>query len=322
MRLRTTLILLGATLVLFGYIFFHERHLENSRDAAATSSRVSSFDPTEATVIRIDGPKGKSMFRKNKEGIWMMVHPIEDRADDQLLSAFVTQAADMAIIETMRLEDMTDEDGGAAPSPEDIGFGAEEIHVAIGKGETPLASFVIGAPTEFEDVHYVRAEGEWSDDTPVLAVLSRLFDTAELPVDRLRDPRLVPAAADDLRQIKFAENPTSLMLKRERLAADGSALASEPPSDNEEPGESSTETFTTPWRLTQPIDTRTDKPIVDDLIAALLGVNIVEFSDGVAAPAAVDELQDGKREIRVWTFASKNKTIIELSDSPEAATGN
>ncbi len=321
MRLRTTLILLGSTFALLGYILFHERHLENSREAAATSSRVNSFDPDEANVIRIEGPNGKSMFRKGKEGIWMMVHPVEDRADHPLLTAFVSQAADMAIVETMTLEEMTDEEGGAAPRPEDIGFGAEEIHVSISKGENPLATFVIGAPTEFEDVHYVRSESEWSDATPVLAVLSRLFDTAALPVDKLRDPHLVPAAADDLRQIKFAESPTSLMLKRERLSADGSAFSS-PPSSGMEQSVENTQAFITPWRLTQPIDTRTDKQIVDDRIAALLGATIVKFSDGAAAPPSVGEIQDGKREIRVWTFTSKNKIIIELSDSPEAEAGD
>ena len=50
----------------------------------------------DASLIRLDGPKGKSMFRKNKDGVWMMLHPVEDRADQQLFAAFLKQAADMA----------------------------------------------------------------------------------------------------------------------------------------------------------------------------------------------------------------------------------
>ena len=89
MRTRTTLSLAVVAASFVTYILFVERHTLSTQEKADTAARVINIEPGKITSIFIQNA-GSPIELHKKDGVWRLKHPIEDRADDLVVSQLLS----------------------------------------------------------------------------------------------------------------------------------------------------------------------------------------------------------------------------------------
>jgi hypothetical protein len=84
MKLKTTLILLALTVIVFGYIYFYDRKQPNTQEAKRQSQNVVNFssDKIDGLIIQ-NGDDKIELRRRDKK--WRLEEPIKDQADTSLI---------------------------------------------------------------------------------------------------------------------------------------------------------------------------------------------------------------------------------------------
>ena len=286
----TTFTLLAANFLLLGYIFFIDRHRDDTATRVGEATQLANFDREDVAKVVLETGEGRAEIVKRPDGSWRFIAPFEDRFDPKLISELLDDAGRLRINDTVSAKEIEKEGWG----DDYFGFGEGAISVELMDADGKrLAAVELGGPTPFERTIYARRKGEGADGG-VNYVWGYLRDTVNRPFSELRDRRLIFCKADDVFRVKFRPpSPDSFEVHVERS-----------------PG--------TPWRMEAPLKARCDQELVNDLVAKLAKLQVEEIVDQPAADleAAFD---DGRYEIvlRQRTPAADNAKIsIEFGKLP------
>jgi len=259
----TTISLLVANLLVLGYIFLIDRHRLDSDAVDRLRGHLAIFERDDVARVKIRTLDGETEVVRQDDGSWRIVAPIEDRFSPGLMAELLKYAADLRINHRISAKDIKKNGWG----DEYFGFGANAVDVELfDAAGGSLCAVVLGGPTPYEDNIYARLKGQAAGD-PVQLVWGYLRDNVTLPLDELRDRRLVHAKANDIFRVKFRPPSTDAFEVHVERGADKR------------------------WRMEAPLAARCDQKLVNELVAKLVKLEAEGFIDepGAEMEAAFDK---------------------------------
>jgi hypothetical protein len=238
MRARTTILLAVVAAAIFAFIHFVERGAPGTRELEARKRFVMTFDKEEVDRIVIRNSDERVVLVRRGER-WQMREPVEDRADQQLVSALLDEAGKMPRLSAIEVEEKGD-DAERARHKE---FGVAKPGVRLkfdGKGVPPELLF--GKETPVDGRVYVRFEGE---------------PTVYVTTGELR--RLVGAKPDAFRDGRLCDLHPSVVERLEIRTRDG---------------EMAVERNAGRWAIVKPVRARANGSAVESVIAGISGLRI------------------------------------------------
>lgn len=207
MKSRNTIFLLLLASAIFIYLFrFHNPE----SGTLATSQRahfVTRFNGDAINAITIETSRNFRIRFEKIENHWRITHPINDRADDMLLTQLVTMYEYMNVEELIRIEGSSNE---ITEQHRDFGVQTPKMRV-IFEGKNAPPEFLIGKETAISDRIYLRLEG--SDDVYVVNEEARAIVNQK--VDDYRDLRLTPLSPQEVDRVLIAHNAGEIYLELE-----------------------------------------------------------------------------------------------------------
>lgn len=275
MKLRNTLLLLLAALGLFAFIFFYERHLPSTRDAAEREAHVVTFDRDKITGISLVNNEQKIELRKGADGQWMLDAPVKDRADDAAVAQLLTA------VETLRKE-ATLESRDGKDAVRDVGLAKPNVSLKLlGPGAPPAILF--GKDAAVEGRQYVRLE----NSKTVFVVSNELKSQLAKKADDFRDRRLTDLSPAQVNKALIKTAAGEIELQKER--------------DH--------------WAINKPLKARGDDAKIPDLIASTLTARIETFVPGTdaTAAAALTALNDPRGSVTFSAEGEEKPVTLQLS---------
>lgn len=243
MRTLTTLLLF---LLVGGLVFFvakYEHKLPGTKEAAARMGKPFQFDPESVDLIQIEG-KDKPLKLQKKDGVWMVVSPLNDRANPDQIKKMVDSVANLEWMETFKRKDMERDDYRRT------GLTAA-VEVRLLSGTKELAHCMVGTKGAIEDAFYITLPDEKSEDQVHLA-RTELSTLAHKTPDEWRDDRLVRLKVETIKRFSISAGNGIIEFAR---AAGGS------------------------WQLAKPLQTRASDERVNAVVAAVLNLKVSPGTD-------------------------------------------
>lgn len=288
----TTITLLVANVLVLGYILLIDRHLLSSEEAGEHERWLLNFDPDVAARVKFRTSEGEAEVVRQADGSWIFTAPFEDRFSPELMAELLKSASKMRINHAIEAKEIRKEGWG----DDYFGFGANSIDVEIFDAEGGnLGAVELGGSTPFENQIYARPKGEGADQ-PVKLVWGYVREVVQLPVDELRDRRLIYAKANDIFRVKFYPPSANAFHVHVERGADKK------------------------WHMEKPLEARCEQKLVNELVGKLVKLELEEFVDepGAEMEAAFDT--DKRYEIVFRQRAPKDEnsrvTTIEFGKLP------
>lgn len=277
MKFRNTLLLLVVALGLFAFIFFYERKLPSTRDAAEREARVVTFDREKITGISLVNNEQKIELRKSAEGKWTLDAPVKDRADEAAVSQL------LGAVETLRKE-ATLESRDGRDAVRDVGLAKPNVSLKLLGPDAPPA-ILFGKDAAVEGRQYVRLE----NSKTVFVVGNDLKAQLAKKADDFRDRQLAELNAAQVSKavIKTAAGEIELQKEREH------------------------------WGVNKPLKARGDDAKIADLIAGTLTARIETFVAGADEAAAAAALADARGSVTFTAEGADKPLTLQFSRPAE-----
>ncbi len=236
MRWKTTLALLLTTIGIGAYISLYEIRQPDREEHAHLAKRILDIQPDAVTQLGLDLPKGKVTL--SRHDLRWQIGPSGVRADETLVTRILNELTPLMATRVL---------SGTPEHPLDTKtFGLDPAVgwlsvVANGK---PVTLF-IGGTTPVESHRYLRV----SDRPEIFVVPSSLFDAANQPTERFRDPLLIRVNGWLVEEVRLTSPTVSFALLKQQ---------------NE-------------WRLMHPFTDRADRAGVTTLLNTLGALHITRF---------------------------------------------
>ena len=272
MKTKTTILLLGAALLLVGFIELYEKQRPSTRQARERDDYVLAFDRSEVEGIVINSNEDRIELR-SRGNRWEMLSPARDRADQNAIAEILTDC------ETMRKETTLTAKMLDPKKLEDFGVSKANLRLKlIGPNMPPELWF--GKETAVEGKTYVRLE----NGKDVFVTGDGLRTALLRKADDFRDRRLTQFDAAHTTQfsIKTAAGEIQVTKKNDH------------------------------WQLDKPMKARGDDRKISDLVGALLGVEIVAFVPEKNANLSALGLAEPRATLTFQTLSEDQPLVLEL----------
>ncbi len=273
MRITTTAVLAGVALVLSGVIRWVDR--APAKPVGETGSMLARFTPKEIDEITVKSSSGTVRLTKSTSGYWFFTEPVKDRVDPSAVAGLLDQLNHLAVLDQIE----RDEIGGTDQiSAADMGLDAAGlIRVEIANSD-PLTdpdaeefstALLIGKEAPLSNAVYARLPD--SDDNPdqgVAVVDGNPRKYLVDPVSSLRDKRLLGITPDRLVMVRVKTARGDIEVQRKIT----------PP--------------TYPWVLLKPTETRANEEVLDQLVAgvgAIRVIDVIEEGDAGKIPNPIPD---------------------------------
>lgn len=253
--------------------------------------RLYGFDPNAAQSIVLSGG-GVNVVCEKRMGRWMLKEPWQDRADPLFARAIIAFTVGTRVVDAIPRDELDDAQSG---------FGEERVNVLIqdAAGE-PLARYRMGRVTAV-----MHLDPETGEEHPTVFLRPRESGRNDYIYACTGDIR--GAFKDGFRHLRdhrpYFTNPLFLQSVRIRNT-EGELLLSRT-SDK------------APWRITKPLDLRTDPSAVKQLLTGIYGLkarNVLNRAD-VTLPTGEGDV----RTISIRHFGEpQDRTLTIYPASPEA----
>ncbi|MEM0895341.1 MAG: DUF4340 domain-containing protein [Verrucomicrobiota bacterium] len=292
MYYRTTIALFVITAALLTWVLTVERRMDDTITARAKALRFFEFEQGKPpTGITIEGPYGKIVLKKQKDGPWELREPVRDRADKEQIAALIKTAATLKKLDTITAKEIRDEELKAS----ELGFGGEDIKLEFFRGDRSLGSVIIGDRIATNGWVSIKGEDEWGKG-PVFTAFDPIRDLVDQEPDLLRDDEVFDFSVPEVRRLKFVKESSSLMVRR--------YPASESPE----------------WIISIPLETRGDKREIEERVAAILNLEILEFIDDPSSEVS-GAFSDSQRHVEVRERSRKGALRMDVAEVPGEEDG-
>ncbi|HMP95557.1 MAG TPA: DUF4340 domain-containing protein [Kiritimatiellia bacterium] len=201
---RFTLGLLLAVSLLGGYIYFADRHRDNSEQRRLAARLAFRINPEEVTGIRIDTPAGRFAVTLTNEQ-WRLIHPVSAAADGNAVMRILD-----AIAAARWSQSISAAEQRALPlTAEQFGFNPPRATLVM---ETATSAITLSIGRDAPGGQHVYVQRA---DTPEVFVVARGLLNA-LPVNAidLRDRRLIGIPPGRVRRLEWQSPDAMLQLVR------------------------------------------------------------------------------------------------------------
>ena len=242
MQTKTTLLLLLLAAATVGGIVMLEQSLPSNRDRIA--SLAAAFTVNQQTVdhIEVRFEDDRQIALAQKDGLWRIAEPYDDMADPEKVNRLISALSSIEIIEPIDRDDFEDEGWKMT------GLSGPAAKVRALSGATTVAEFWLGAAAPLENSAYLMLPPSGDEPEHAYMVRTDLLNALKVPQQDWRDMKLIHLPADLITRLTFTQ-------------ADGQIEVSRKDSKS-------------PWNLQKPIQTRAGKERINELLAALLNLDI------------------------------------------------
>jgi hypothetical protein len=201
-RWKSTIVLLLVTVAVGAYVSLYELKQPTPEQRAELVKQLFDIPPETVTRLVMELPQGQVAV-KREGGAWLL-EPEGVRADQELIGRI------LQMLSPLRAERTLFSDSPEQSVQAHI-YGLEPPHgkltIVSPQGATSL---LVGEVTPVNDNRYVRVEGQ-----PEIHVVSGgLFELADQPAVRFRDPRLVRFEAFDADELTITSPALTIALRR------------------------------------------------------------------------------------------------------------
>lgn len=233
------LILVGVTAF---FILVFERGADSTVRALPLETPLLKFSPNVITRLAITAGD-LSIECERRDGQWLLIRPMEARADESRVKQIIEALADSRIRETLGPERLVQRRLTASS----FGLESPRARVLVGT-ESHLEEILLGDESPLGDLVYLRLKG--GDD--VVGATCKWSDIIPPDLDSIRDRSVFPSGLKRVTRLELKHQGGFIQL----ALRDGQ------------------------WRIQQPIDARADHRRVEVLIQSLMSLKVEAF--GVA----------------------------------------
>lgn len=248
MNPKTTLLLFFLVLLLGGGIVMLERRVPATREQAEADAKALAFEVPKLDHIEIRYADGKAFVLHVQAGFWRLTEPFDDVADPERVQRLITELAGLQMIERLRREEFH----GAAWSATGLDEPVAKLRLMAGKEK--LLDLWVGKPGALENTSYASlfagANGTSAAERQPIVIRTGLHTLLTEAPALWRDNKLLRLPAEKVVKVRLDTQDSQIEIARESG------------------GE-------TPWALVKPLQTRASQERVDELIAALLNLDIL-----------------------------------------------
>ena len=257
MRLKTNIIISVLFLALLAFVYFYEIKGGEERRAEAEKSKqlldISEHEATRLSLVRPD----TLIILERGDDTWAIVAPVTTNADDDAVERSLRNLKETEIERAVEDSAAVSADAGLTSK---YGLDEPRLKILIELAESTPDSVRFGSDSPTERFAYAQKSG---DDSRIFTVRAWRFDNLNKSIFDLRDKRVLPFNADDVREIHVSSSAGSIDIVRDQ---DGSS-----------------------WLIQSPVRRRADREEVDGLLKALEDGEAEEF---VSESSSADELDE------------------------------
>ncbi len=276
---RTTWIMLAVTVFLGLFIGLYERRTLRTEEWMREANRLLPVRSEEVRALTLLRGSGERIRCEKRDGRWMLVEPLEFRADANRIDGIL---AKLEILEIRSRLPRSEAEG----LPE---YGLDRprlvLEITDDRGRTRKVRF--GADAPLGESVYAQAE----DRGDILIVDRSLLEQMDHPADAFRDRRLLPFRTYDAQELEIRYADASIGLAK----VDGR------------------------WILREPKDARADREAVETYLADLRSVEAVAFIDDAPEDPALYGLNEPDLEISVRCQDDETFRLLIGAAPPEHA---
>lgn len=243
---------------------------------ADRSPYVLNFDPSKVTTIRITSGDD-SIELKRRGNAWKLGPKIKDRADAALVGQLLTAASNMRAFDRMAASEFKDSD--------DLGdFSLRNPKRRIEFSGDDSVTLLLGKDAVSEDRIYVRRD----DSRTVYVVSDDILKLAYRNPEEFRDRRLSDLTPDQIDRFVLRLPAGEIEVTRE---AQG-------------------------WSITKPLHAAADAKKVEDYLARLLGLKIVNFVAPDSGDLSTYGITEGQNEISFFAEGNDRHQTLRFGSNP------
>lgn len=286
MRFITTAILAVVAVILGVIIAIVDHEPDVGERAAALANVMLRFEPDSIDSITIEQGTEKTVMVKQGM-LWFFEEPEQDRVDPAIVKAVLDRLNHLSIVDTLEGDD-------PETKPARIGLkGNQAIKITLEgvrgeKGKERVEhEIVLGVEAPRANSIYARRP----DDSASYVVDGNPRPVVKKPLESMRDRKLLGAPVEAIVQLVLRNSTGQIALQR-RVT---------PPLQD--------------WAITDPLETWADREKLDELLAALAGVEIEEVVEGDAAPAEIpNPLPEDAAVVQMRVYGIEQPLILYLKE--------
>ena len=281
MKFRTTIILLLLTGALVAFIFIREHHQPTTKEKISQDSRPFQFSPADADEIQIER-KDDTLHLVLRDGTWRINRPFEDFADPELIKQLLESLSAVEWIETLERKDLRKEDFKRT------GLGDDSVTIDVRAKGKLLAAANWGGPAALEGCVYASLPSQTNLIRVAKTSLPSLLGKTN---DEWRDPKLVRLKRENISRLTFNAGSGSMEFTR----AAGQ-----------------------PWQFVRPLQTRANDQRVNQVLNALLNLDVKPAKNGARVPAAAVDVPE--MTITLEGAGLAKPVLVTLNPNADVAT--
>lgn len=276
MRTRTTLSLAVVAASFVTYIWFVERHTLSTQEKADTAARVINIEPGKITSIFIQNA-GSPIELHKKDGVWRLKHPIEDRADDLVVSQL------LSTLESLQHNSKIDVPAAQEKDRlKEFGVADSELRIKVRTESGKEAELLLGKDSAIEGKQYIRQQGA----NTVFVINGNLRSQLAKKPEEFRDKRLSDIQLQQVHRLGIKTPDGELELERK----------------------------SSHWEIVKPLRARAADQKVNDLLASILTAKVAQFYPETPTPE--QGLGEPRATISIHVEGDKEPITLKIGSAP------
>ena len=277
MSSKHTYLLFLFAVVLFGYVIWDNkgRQITVNSIGKLKAIPINNIDSVNQLILSTNGIK--IVLTRNKDKIWKITEPIQDRADSNIVTKM------LETITTLKKFEIKEND----TKGKDMGIDDGAVSLEIFQDNKYTGKVTFGDETGLSGTVYANWSSNKVNDSFFCWAEAR--NEIDIPFDKLRDPQLVKSLIEEIQEIEVSDEAgASLSVIRKSEKSD--------------------------WIIDKPLNTGTDSKRINEWLSNIVNLtsqNYIDNSESITA----SYFNSIYKSIKVKQFDDDEFTIIDFAKS-------
>ena len=291
MSSKHTYLLFLFAVVLFGYVIWNNkgRQITVNSIGKLKAIPIDNIDSVNQLILSTNGTK--IVLTRNKDKIWEITDPIQDRADSNIVTKM------LETITTLKKFEIQEDD----TQGKDMGIDDGAVSLEIFQNNKYTGKVTFGDETGLSGTVYANWSSNKVNDSFFCWAEAR--NEIDIPFDKLRDPQLVKSLIEEIQEIEVSdETGASLSVIRKSEKSD--------------------------WIIDKPLNTGTDSKRINEWLSNIVNLtsqNYIDNSESITASyfnsiyKSIKVKQFDDDEFIIIDFAKsdiQNESYVRVTDRP------
>ncbi len=291
MSSKHTYLLFLFAVVLFGYVIWNNkgRQITVNSIGKLKAIPIDNIDSVNQLILSTNGTK--IVLTRNKDKIWEITEPIQDRADSNIVTKM------LETITTLKKFEIQEDD----TQGKDMGIDDGAVSLEIFQNNKYTGKVTFGDETGLSGTVYANWSSNKVNDSFFCWAEAR--NEIDIPFDKLRDPQLVKSLIEEIQEIEVSdETGASLSVIRKIEKSD--------------------------WIIDKPLNTGTDSKRINEWLSNIVNLtsqNYIDNSESITASyfnsiyKSIKVKQFDDDEFIIIDFAKsdiQNESYVRVTDRP------